>query len=251
MEIIAHRGACFDAPENSLEAFELALRQGADGIELDVHLSADGVPVVCHDGTTARTTDGDLAIASTRLDDLRALRQPNGERLPTLAEVADLVRGRGVLDVELKSGGAAVARAVLEVLAATGTRQDALITSFDQGLIVATRAAGFTGRLGLLIGSRSLRPRQRAYETWPLRAVERTGADTLVIHHRLLHPPLRRALRARSFGCMLWTATEDEEKPVEARARMLRRAAALAPDGIIVGRVAEARAVLGREGRCG
>lgn len=245
MEIIAHRGACFDAPENSLEAFERALAQGAERIELDVHLTADGVPIVCHDESTGRTTGVDLPVAGTDLDVLRGLRLANGELLPTLAEAADLVRGRGTLDVEIKAGSAAAVRAVLEVLHATGASTDVLITSFDQGVIAATRAAGHRGRLGLLIGSRSLQPRQRAYETWPLRALRGLGADTLVIHHRLLHPLLRRALRARAIGCVLWTATEDEEKPPDVRARMLRRAAALRPDGLIVGRVAEARSVLG------
>ena len=56
--IIAHRGASGEAPENTLAAFELALRQGAGGIELDVHLSSDGIPVVIHDPRLSRTTSG-------------------------------------------------------------------------------------------------------------------------------------------------------------------------------------------------
>ena len=56
--IIGHRGASADAPENTLAAFALALEQGADGIELDVQLCADGVPVVMHDDTVDRTCDG-------------------------------------------------------------------------------------------------------------------------------------------------------------------------------------------------
>jgi len=56
--VIAHRGASSDAPENTIAAFELALEQGADALEMDIHLSKDGHPVVIHDFTLERTTDG-------------------------------------------------------------------------------------------------------------------------------------------------------------------------------------------------
>jgi len=71
--VIGHRGASADAPENTIAAFELALEQGADGIELDVHLTADGQPVVIHDFTLERTTDGVGPVSGRRVRELKRL----------------------------------------------------------------------------------------------------------------------------------------------------------------------------------
>lgn len=99
---IGHRGAAADAPENTMAAFELARRQGADGIEFDVHLSADGVPVVIHDARLRRTTSGagrvsqfslaalkrlDVGSRFNRRFPARARARYAGLKIPTLAEV--------------------------------------------------------------------------------------------------------------------------------------------------------------------
>jgi len=96
MKIFAHRGASHDAPENTLAAFRLAWEQGADGAELDVHLSSDCKIIVCHDANTKRTTGKDRVIERTKSSELRDL--------PQLGEVvAEIPDGRGVL-VEVKCG---------------------------------------------------------------------------------------------------------------------------------------------------
>ena len=69
--VIAHRGASGSAPENTIEAFELAARQGADAFELDVRLTGDGVPVILHDATLDRTTDRGGAMRALSLTELR------------------------------------------------------------------------------------------------------------------------------------------------------------------------------------
>ena len=109
-KIWAHRGACADAPENTLPAFQLAFDQGADGVELDVQRTRDGVLVVCHDETIDRTSNGSGAISELTFDQLRRLDFSNGRNgyarvpIPTLAEVLDLVRGTDkVVDIELKN----------------------------------------------------------------------------------------------------------------------------------------------------
>ena len=91
--IIAHRGASDDEPENTLRAFRRAIELGADMVELDVHLSRDGHVVVIHDDDVARTTDGTGEVPSLTLGELRRLNAGKGERIPTLQEVIDLVRG--------------------------------------------------------------------------------------------------------------------------------------------------------------
>jgi glycerophosphoryl diester phosphodiesterase len=106
--IFAHRGASAHAPENTLAAFELALRQGADGIELDAKLSADGHVVVIHDETVDRTTDGRGKVSKLSLAALRELdaggffsEQYRDESIPTLDEVFTAVGNRGLINIEL------------------------------------------------------------------------------------------------------------------------------------------------------
>jgi len=109
--VVAHRGASAYAPENTLEAFDLACTLGAEVIELDVHLTGDGEVVVMHDERVDRTTDGLGEIASTTLAEIRALdagawfgEQFQGVRVPTLADVLERFAGRVLIDIELKAG---------------------------------------------------------------------------------------------------------------------------------------------------
>jgi glycerophosphoryl diester phosphodiesterase len=126
--LYAHRGASVDAPENTLAAFRIALEQGADGIELDVHTTADGVPVVMHDATLDRTTDRSGAIDQLELKAIegadasvgwsgggtRARWSADDVRVPTFAEVvAWLPEDRG-LAVDIKA--VAAVRGIVGVL---------------------------------------------------------------------------------------------------------------------------------------
>ena len=106
--IFAHRGASAHAPENTLAAFELALEQRADAIELDVKLSSDGYVVVIHDATVDRTTGSrgrvkDLSLASLKALDAGSFfsEKYRGEKIPTLAEVFEAVGKRTFINVEL------------------------------------------------------------------------------------------------------------------------------------------------------
>ncbi len=99
--IFAHRGASAHAPENTLTAFELAREQGADAIELDVKLSADGIPVVIHDHTVDRTTNGSGTVAELELASLQKLDAGGGQHIPTLAEVFSAVGRDLYINVEL------------------------------------------------------------------------------------------------------------------------------------------------------
>lgn len=241
MEVISHRGACFDAPENSLEAFERAIAQGADRIELDVQMTRDGHAVVIHDERTGRVGTPDLEVEFTRLAELRTVHLTNGEPVPTFEEVCRRVAGRVKLDVELKATSDRAAFEVVRLLQRYGLDRDGLITSFDAQVLRRVRTMGWTAGLGLLIGSKSMSLRQRSYEAWPLRGMDAAGADCLVIHHRLLHPPLVKALRSRGDGIYLWTTLEDESRPVAERSRLYQRLRKLPVDGVILSRIPEFR----------
>lgn len=106
---IAHRGASGYAPENTIAAFELAFEMGADMLELDVQLSKDGQPVVIHDDSLERTSDGKGQVGALTLSELKRLDAGSwyaasyaGERIPTLEEVLKRFGGRIGLLIELK-----------------------------------------------------------------------------------------------------------------------------------------------------
>ena len=99
--IIAHRGASAHAPENTLAAFELAREQGADAIELDVKLSVDGIPIIMHDPTVDRTTNGSGTVADLGLDTLQKMDAGGGQPIPTLAQVFDAVGRDLFINIEL------------------------------------------------------------------------------------------------------------------------------------------------------
>ena len=101
-KIFAHRGASGYAPENTLEAFALAITQGADGIELDVQLTKDGIPVVIHDETIDRVTEKKGWVKDYTLKELKELTvlknkfpKYSAAKIPTLEEVLDAVKATG------------------------------------------------------------------------------------------------------------------------------------------------------------
>lgn len=122
---IAHRGFSSQAPENTLAAFDLALESGFDNIELDVQLTSDKVPVVIHDATVDRTTNGDGAVSSFTLAELRKLdagswfdKKYTGEHIPILEVVLQRYAGKIHLHLELKSNDLELPGIVADMLTA-------------------------------------------------------------------------------------------------------------------------------------
>ncbi|MGD7732648.1 glycerophosphodiester phosphodiesterase [Propionibacteriaceae bacterium G57] len=162
-QIWAHRGSSSEAPENTLEAFALAIEHGADGIELDVQLSSDGVVVVCHDETIDRTSDGTGFVGQQTLEQLRQHNFNKGMhgftcRIPTLAEVFDLVADTDlVVNIELKNsvlpypgleGACEVAIAGSRLAKHAGER--VLYSSFNHRSLAKLADSGTTVPLGVL-----------------------------------------------------------------------------------------------------
>lgn len=139
--IIGHRGAMGYAPENTMASFQRGLELGADLIELDVHLSADGHLVVIHDPTVDRTTDGTGYVKDMTLAQLKKLNSGfwfssefAGERIPSLIEVLEWARGRVYLVIEIKNGPVfypGIEEKLVEALEAYGTEEEAILISFD------------------------------------------------------------------------------------------------------------------------
>lgn len=149
--IIAHRGWSSQAPENTLAAIRKALEVNADMIEFDLHLSKDQVPVVIHDPTLERTTNGSGLVKDKSLFELRQLdagawfgEEFANERIPTLAEVMAIVQGKCPLLIELKwDDEGAIYPGLVDSVLAEIERFEAtdwsVIQSFDAGMIREVR----------------------------------------------------------------------------------------------------------------
>ena len=160
----AHRGRGRTAPENTLPAFLCALEAGDAGLELDTTLSADGIPVVIHDDTVDRTTDGSGLTADMTAEEIARLDAGSwfdaafaGTRVPTLEEVFEAVGGRTALNVELKSSGrrdrredSVETRAALMVRR-FGILDSVLFSSFDRRLLEGCRETEPHGHIGVLM----------------------------------------------------------------------------------------------------
>lgn len=159
--VIAHRGYSAVAPENTPAAFEGALRVGADLLELDIALDADGVPVVVHDVTLDRTTDSagrvaDVSSAQLRTVDAGSWFSPAfaGQPVPTLAQVVSLVARfpRAGLLVEFKGPWSpAEAHVAASVVRAGGIADRCVLQSFDRGTVAALRDVAPTVARALLV----------------------------------------------------------------------------------------------------
>jgi glycerophosphoryl diester phosphodiesterase len=137
--VVAHKGYSARAPENTLAAVRLAVAHEVDMVEIDVHATLDGVPVVLHDKTLDRTTTGAGPVRDWPFDRLRAgvhIQDCPGERVPTLAEVLDLTLGRAALAIEIKAPG--VTDAVLELVRRLGAEAQVAIWSFHSAVVRRT-----------------------------------------------------------------------------------------------------------------
>lgn len=131
MEIIAHRGASGYEPENTLASFQKAISLGVDIIELDVFVLKTGEVVVLHDETVDRTTDGSGKITDYSFEKLRKLDAGEGEKVPLLTEVLDLIHKRIPINIEMKGSGIAapVAKIIREYVTKKGWSTNLFLVS--------------------------------------------------------------------------------------------------------------------------
>lgn len=161
--IFAHRGACRVAPENTLPAFQAALDLGADGVELDVQYSSDGKLMVFHNPTLEATTDGAGRVTSHTFEELRTLdagakfaARFAGTRIPTLDEVLDLLRGKLLVNIELKALTPTTFNMGTDVVAAVRAHDMAdqvLLSSFNPFALRHAKRAGPEIECGLLLAA--------------------------------------------------------------------------------------------------
>lgn len=170
-QIIAHRGASSDAPENTIAAIELAIEQGANIIEIDVRETKDLYPVLLHDATLGRTTNDNQnrSVALVNLDTIKSLdagfwfsSKYEGEKIPTLEEALNIIKGRSRVLIELKTNSSTLEENVVKIIEKLKMVEDVEIMSFNRNQLTAIKilnpqietvllAATFYGDLNALV----------------------------------------------------------------------------------------------------
>jgi glycerophosphoryl diester phosphodiesterase len=199
MNIYAHRGYSSAFPENTLAAFQGALNLGVYGVELDIHLSADGVPVVIHDDDLDRTTNATGPVTSKSVGELAALDAGNGQGVPTFEEVVQLADSRLHFDIEIK--GTHCEQGVLDVLARY-PNTIAAISSFDWDALATLRALAPDQELWVLTDSIT----EEAIST-----AQQLSATTLAVDHISLSESSMKCATAAGLQVMAWTVNSQQE----------------------------------------
>ena len=222
-ELVAHRGASHDAPENTLAAHALAWEQGADLVETDVHLTRDGELIVIHDKTTQRTTGRPGAVAELTLAELRALdagtwKDPRfrGERLPTLDEQLTRIPAGKRMLVELKVGPEIVPALARSLARCGATAATVTLISFNAATLREIRRVLPAYRTLYLMGYKAPAPADPKAKAPPriddviaeARAAGFTGLD--LQHTWPLTPADVTRIRAAGLELHVWTVDDLE-----------------------------------------
>lgn len=152
---VAHRGYPARYPENTLPAFRAAIDLDFSIVELDVHLSKDGIPVVIHDYRVDRVTDGRGEVGDLTLSELKKLRVHNSEEIPTLEEALELLKGRATISIELKQAGSlypGLEEVVLKSVMQRDMLDQVYLLAFDQYSLLRARELNKDVELGINIG---------------------------------------------------------------------------------------------------
>jgi glycerophosphoryl diester phosphodiesterase len=193
VNIVGHRGAPVEEPENTLRSFRRALELGVAAVELDVQLTSDGRLAVIHDETLDRTTSGHGPVKDFTLAELKELDAGKGESIPALEEALELARGKAHLLVEMKQPEAAPA--LLEFFRKQQAFDRAHIISFWHPALRVLKEAEAQLHLGaLMVGC----------PADPVGLARAARADTLVLNYRYVNRDLVDAAHRRGIEVIAW-----------------------------------------------
>lgn len=213
-QLIAHRGASVDAPENTLAAFRLAWEQRADGIEADLHLTRDGHIVCIHDADTRKVAAENLVVRDSTLEQLRRLdvgtrhhERFRGEQIPTLAEVLETVPPGKLIYLDIKVGVEIIPPLLAAIRESNVAPAQVVMLAFDAGVVreLKNQAPGFkTHWLCRVRRNRLTRRRSPTIEE-VLATLRNSGADGLASRHTGISDACVRQVIAEGFEHHVWT----------------------------------------------
>jgi len=205
MQVIGHRGASADAPENTMSAFVRALDLGADGFEFDVQLTSDGRAVVVHDAMLDRTTTGNGPVFEASFDEVRDLdagswfaSEFDGERVPALNEVLSLPAS--VFELEIKTQGRAVLDAVLEAVDRAGVFERVKFTGWDHALLARLKAEHPQATIGLFAQRPQPWMNDALFERYILGTAETAGFDVAHVYAGVLTERIAKGLTELGYA---------------------------------------------------
>ena len=212
-QIWAHRGASFYAPENTLEAFDIAVKQKADGIELDVQLSKDGKLVVIHDEIIDRVSNGTGYVKDYNLSELKQFNVAKlfplygFSEIPTLEEVYSLLKGTNlIINVELKTGiifYEGIEQKVLDMAKKMNMEDNIIYSSFNHYSLLNLRELNKDVKIGVLVSDIYV-------DIWDYAI--KLGADALhPIGHMLKLPGFIEKCKEKNMKLHVWTVDNEEE----------------------------------------
>jgi glycerophosphoryl diester phosphodiesterase len=211
--ISAHRGGRDEAPENTLAAFERARDLGIPGAECDVHLSADGVPVVIHDDTVDRTTNGTGEVHTLTVErlarlDARASHEdwPIAPHVPTFAELMGLAEGFGYLEVEIKADAPErierIVPLLIDEIDRAGARAKVRFISFDPDIVTLCHELAPDMMNSLIVIETTEKEIQAALDL---------GCDGIAGWVQTLSEPFVAAAHEAGLKVTCWTVNTDED----------------------------------------
>jgi len=230
--VTAHRGSSGAAPENTLAAIRRAIDDGADYCELDVQELRDGTIALFHDGDLQRIANDPRQVCDLTLEEARELdvgrwfgEEFRGERIPTLAEAMELVRGKMKLHLELKYHGAErdFERRVIEVIRENDFAQQCVVASLNDDALLRIHEMAPELSLGQVVGNARVKIRARIL-------------DFLSMSTRWVKPGRIQRNREAGLGTWVWTVNDED--------RMFKMIE-YGVDGIITDEPARLRAILG------
>lgn len=218
VEYIAHRGASWEAPENTLSAIRRAWEAGADAVEVDVHLTADNRLAVIHDKDTRRTAGVDWQVSQKTLHELQSLdvgrwkaERFAGERIPTLEEVLDLVPPGKRLFIEIKCKSE-ILPFLEKAVSESGKRAQVVLICFDPDVLVQCKQQMPDIPAYWLVGTEKDNDTGKPvpHSAQLLSAVREKNLDGLDVHYEGLSEDFVKAARKAGQDLYVWTVDTSE-----------------------------------------
>ena len=236
INVISHRGANVYAPQNTLPAFKKAVEIGADGFETDVHITRDGVPVLCHNYTIEETSNGHGKISNMTLSELKQKDfgfafspKYKDTRIPTVEEFLSFVETTGIsiLNIELKSPKESETNIVsdtIDLVKAHGLFEKLIISSFNPALLLKAKEIDERTKTGLLYSPEKVWTYKNRLVTKPTVFAKEIGADALHPMYNYLNEKYVYTAHENGLQVNVWTVNS---------VRMIETMIGYGVDGII------------------
>ncbi|MNI40737.1 Glycerophosphoryl diester phosphodiesterase [compost metagenome] len=210
ISIVGHRGAAGEAPENTLGSFQLAVHQGSNAVELDIHLSKDGHLIVCHDYTLDRTTNLKGLIKDNIFDEIQQADAGSwfsskyaGEHVPSLEEVLELLPPEVRVNVEIKSDSPELRQKLILLLRSKNWMQRVFVSSFNHPCLINLKEEAPEIRIGLLYKEDYIAPSD-------INKRFNVSIYSLHPHHSLVNSVYMEEAREHQLQVYPWTVNDKD-----------------------------------------